>query len=208
MSSPYGPPPEGAGPNDRPTAQPGPNQPQYGPPPGQYGGHYPAPAPQYAGQYGAPAPYAGGPGGRPLPPLASWGQRVGAYLIDQLMVLPGLLLTIPGIAQLATHSHGVSMVGLCLLIGGVLLAFGLHVWNRWLRQEGSQSIGKKVMGLRLLNEATMTRPGAFGAFARDVCHMADSIACDIGYLWPLWDDKRQTFADKIMSTVVVDEGKH
>ena len=26
----------------------------------------------------------------------------------------------------------------------------------------------------------------------------------VGYLWPLWDDKRQTFADKIMRTIVID----
>ena len=25
----------------------------------------------------------------------------------------------------------------------------------------------------------------------------------IGFLWPIWDSKRQTFADKIMNTVVV-----
>jgi uncharacterized RDD family membrane protein YckC len=28
--------------------------------------------------------------------------------------------------------------------------------------------------------------------------------CYVGYLWPLWDDKRQTFADKILGTVVVE----
>jgi hypothetical protein len=27
----------------------------------------------------------------------------------------------------------------------------------------------------------------------------------MGYLWPLWDDKRQTFADQVMKTVVIDE---
>jgi hypothetical protein len=27
----------------------------------------------------------------------------------------------------------------------------------------------------------------------------------VGYLWPLWDDKRQTFADQVMKTVVIEE---
>jgi hypothetical protein len=27
----------------------------------------------------------------------------------------------------------------------------------------------------------------------------------VGYLWPLWDDKRQTFADQIMKTIVINE---
>jgi hypothetical protein len=31
----------------------------------------------------------------------------------------------------------------------------------------------------------------------------DSIICYVGYLFPLWDQQRQTLADKIMSTVVV-----
>jgi hypothetical protein len=30
----------------------------------------------------------------------------------------------------------------------------------------------------------------------------DSIICFVGYLFPLWDPKRQTIADKIMTTVV------
>ncbi len=34
-------------------------------------------------------------------------------------------------------------------------------------------------------------------------HFVDFITCFIGYLFPLWDDKRQTLADKIMRTVVV-----
>ena len=31
----------------------------------------------------------------------------------------------------------------------------------------------------------------------------DSLVCYLGFLFPLWDAKRQTFADKIIHTVVV-----
>jgi uncharacterized RDD family membrane protein YckC len=31
----------------------------------------------------------------------------------------------------------------------------------------------------------------------------DAFICYIGFLWPLWDTKRQTLADKIMQTVVI-----
>ena len=44
------------------------------------------------------------------------------------------------------------------------------------------------------------------AFVRDLAHIVDSVICYIGYLFPLWDARRQTFADKIMSTVVLSEG--
>ena len=40
-------------------------------------------------------------------------------------------------------------------------------------------------------------------FVRYLCHFVDSLACYIGWFWPIWDTKRQTFADKIVSTVVV-----
>ena len=33
----------------------------------------------------------------------------------------------------------------------------------------------------------------------------DSLACYIGWLFPIWDAKRQTLADKIISTVVIPE---
>ena len=45
--------------------------------------------------------------------------------------------------------------------------------------------------------------GGGTAFLRELAHVIDGLPCYLGYLWPLWDDKRQTFADKICSTVVV-----
>ncbi len=39
--------------------------------------------------------------------------------------------------------------------------------------------------------------------ARYILHILDAIPCYLGFLWPLWDAKKQTFADKILKTVVV-----
>ncbi len=38
---------------------------------------------------------------------------------------------------------------------------------------------------------------------RQLAHVIDAAICYIGYLFPLWDAKRQTIADKIMTTVCV-----
>jgi RDD family len=38
---------------------------------------------------------------------------------------------------------------------------------------------------------------------RQIAHIVDTLICYIGYLFPLWDSKRQTVADKIMTTVCV-----
>jgi len=40
---------------------------------------------------------------------------------------------------------------------------------------------------------------------RDVIHVIDSLTFNIGFLWPLWDERRQTIADKMVRTVVVSE---
>ncbi len=48
------------------------------------------------------------------------------------------------------------------------------------------------------------QPIGFGmAFVRQIAHALDSWSLGIGYLWPLWDERRQTFADKVCNTVVV-----
>lgn len=124
---------------------------------------------------------------------ANWGQRVGAYLIDWAPII--VLELIGGF----THS-----VIIALLFA--LASLGWWIYNRCIQAgQTGQSLGKKTLHLRLLSEKTDEPIGAGMAFARDICHILDSLACYIGWLFPLWDAKRQTFADKIVSTVVVPE---
>jgi uncharacterized RDD family membrane protein YckC len=40
------------------------------------------------------------------------------------------------------------------------------------------------------------------AFLRYLLHTLDGF-CYLGYLWPIWDSRKQTFADKIMNTFVI-----
>ena len=40
-----------------------------------------------------------------------------------------------------------------------------------------------------------------------IAHLADAVICGVGYLFPLWDAKRQTLADKMMSTVCLPIGQ-
>jgi uncharacterized RDD family membrane protein YckC len=122
---------------------------------------------------------------------ANWGQRVGSYLID---IIPVVILVIIGSA---TRS-----VIIALLLD--LVALVVSGYNRWyLAGTTGQSWGKKALNLKLVSDSTGTPIGAGLAFARDICHILDSLACYIGWLFPIWDAKRQTFADKIISTVVV-----
>jgi len=52
------------------------------------------------------------------------------------------------------------------------------------------------------------QPIGFGvSVVRQIAHAVDAIICYIGFLFPLWDAKRQTLADKIMSTVCLPTGQ-
>jgi hypothetical protein len=45
--------------------------------------------------------------------------------------------------------------------------------------------------------------GAGLSIGRYFVHVLDALPCYVGYLWPLVDEKKQTFADKILKTVVI-----
>ncbi len=124
---------------------------------------------------------------------ANWGQRVGAYLIDYV---PIFVLELIGI---------ISRNAFVWLLF-ILASLAWWIYNRCIQAgRTGQSLGKRTLHLRLISENTGEPIGAGMAFARDICHILDSLACYIGWLFPLWDAKRQTFADKIISTVVVPE---
>jgi RDD family len=58
-----------------------------------------------------------------------------------------------------------------------------------------------VMKFKVIGEKT-GQPIGFGlSIVRQIAHVVDSLICYIGWLFPLWDAKRQTLADKIMSTI-------
>lgn len=183
------------------------------PPPG----YAPAPPP-YAG-YQAPG-YAAPGYGTPQTgtAYAHWGRRVGASLIDFLLILP---FVIGGIVVLAanttttTQDYGygytattdsTNLTGSALIVFLIIVASGIAVsgWNRWFRQgKTGYSIGKQALGIKLIRERTGQPLGGGLAFGREILHAADNAVVYIGYLWPLWDPKRQTFADKIVSSIVV-----
>lgn len=123
-------------------------------------------------------------------PYSSWGQRAGGYLIDELPVAIVLYI-------------GIS-ISLTVYLLFLLVAIAYTAYNRWyLGGSTGQSFGRKALNLRLISEQTGQPIGPLMAFVRDICHILDDLACCIGWLFPLWDAKRQTFADKIIGTVVI-----
>lgn len=137
---------------------------------------------------------------------AHWGKRVGSYVIDQLVVFVAMIPAFIGSGMM--ESDSLQGIGIVLTLIGYVLGIGVFIWNSCLKQgRTGYSIGKGVLGIKLIKFDTGQPIGAGMSFLRQILHIVDSLPCYIGYLWPLWDSKRQTFADKILSTVVIDQPK-
>lgn len=179
-----------------------PGQDPYGQPPqGSYGQD------PYAQQnpYGAqpPAAYSGVPQGVTF---AHWGKRVGATLIDSLLLLAAYIPALIG-AGLASDP-GTAGMGTVLTLIGLVLYIGVFVWNVCIKQGSTgYTVGKGVMGIKLVKAETGQPIGGGMSFVRQLAHILDGLPCYLGFLWPLWDAKRQTFADKIIGTYVIDQPK-
>ncbi|GAA1594824.1 hypothetical protein GCM10009789_56110 [Kribbella sancticallisti] len=191
-------------------------QPQYGQPqygqPGYGQPSYAQPGygqPQYGGQNPYPQGYGyGAPGGAPL---AGWGSRVGAALLDGLVVgVPGIigytvfLINIVSRADNTYPDDDPEAYAVVILLLGMLASLGLWIWNRVIRQGNTgQSVGKSVVGLKLVDTTTYQPIGAGKSFLRDFLRGIFDQACLLNSLWPLWDDQKQTWHDKVMSTYVI-----
>jgi uncharacterized RDD family membrane protein YckC len=148
-----------------------------------------------------------------------WITRVLAWLIDSVpvFIVLGIAYGIAfGTAENQCISNGgeydygvyctssFGAIGVILLGLGYIAALAYWVWN-WGYRQGTtgSSIGKSIMKFKVVSEKTW-QPIGFGlSIVRQLAHFVDGAVCYIGYFFPLWDAKRQTLADKIMTTVCV-----
>ena len=194
------------------------------PPASNQQGGYPPPNEPVGGQpqYGQQSPYGQQPYGQqpygqpqfPPPgygapaiqyPLAGWWARVGAVLLDVALIVAAELVLVL-IAMLLAKITPI-LAGIFGVLGYIaLLGFGL--WNLvFLQGTTGQTLGKRWMGLQLIGVPTGQPIGPGMTFVRQLAHSLDSLSFFLGYLWPLWDQQRQTFADKLCNTVVIYGGK-
>ncbi|MFF3948247.1 RDD family protein [Streptomyces sp. NPDC001902] len=191
------PPPPGQQPYPPPPYQPPPGGSPYDQPPPGYGGG----DPYASGPYGAgePDPLAG------MPPLAHRGRRLLARIVDGLIIgipvygLTGLIWDYDYNATGAVFSQGV-------IYAVIYLAYQVFMLTR-----SGQSLGKKLLKVRVGMLADGTNPTAPAALKREsVYSLVPIIPCCgeifwiIEVLWCTWDKPyRQCLHDKAGQTVVV-----
>ncbi len=189
---------------------PGPEQPSTPPP----AGYQPPPPPGYQ----PPQPYGAAPQGAQWGEYASWWSRVGAAILDVLITV--LLCVVPLIAGLVIAFQDAEIdpvtdeitgdlnpVGILIAVLAGVLYFAFDIWNRGVRVgTKGQSLGKQIVGVRIVKVADGQPLGGGGGFLRWLMAFVLNLVSCVGLLdvlWPLWDDKNQTLHDKIVSSVAL-----
>jgi uncharacterized RDD family membrane protein YckC len=183
------------------------------------------PGPEGPPGYSGPVP----PGGwqAPLPqapawagaPLASWGIRAGALLVDLLIVLAiftvvviVVALAVGGVSELSEGAAIATAIIFGLLFVAALMFYAPLLMMRKGPHNG-QTLGKQALGIKVVR--TDGSPMSFGwATLREVVFKGlvpavlngvfiGWIVQLLDYLWPLWDDENRALHDMAAATRVV-----
>jgi uncharacterized RDD family membrane protein YckC len=195
-----GPPSFPGGGSDSPPPMPPPPPPSYPTPPA---GGYPPPQAGYGAAPGVPG----------TSPYASWGLRLGGYLIDGviLAVVQAILnrlfrhtntLTVHmTMTRNGTVTHN-SISFVALIIGSVI---GI-LYGTILIGSMGKTVGMMAVGVRCVRDETHEAVSYGTAFVRAVIERVFFVLFPVwvvDMLFPIWDAKRQTLHDKVVHTVVL-----
>lgn len=151
---------------------------------------------------------------------AGFGTRLGAYILDSILygllamvfMIPAVILMFQSITDCYTIDDELSCpadtfrggylaAGFVLMFVGMLVVFILYV--RAMGKTG-QTWGSKIIGVKVISVTTGEPIGVGKAIGRTL--FAGLISANVfylGYLWMLWDDNKQTWQDKVVSSIVV-----
>jgi len=150
------------------------------------------------------------------PPLASYGARLGGWLLDWLIVgvvSTPLLFAFGAIDRTSTivdtngsslHTTGFHIGPKGILIHGVLvLVYG----TLFCGSKRGQTLGMMAAGTRAVDISTRAPIGYARAFGRALLEYVLALALFIPWvidmLFPLWDPMNQTLHDKATRTIVI-----
>ncbi|MGL4177890.1 MAG: RDD family protein [Dermatophilaceae bacterium] len=158
-----------------------------------------------------------------LGPGATFGHRVPALIVDLLVNLVGFVPIVAGSvvstvlppASSGSVTQGTDRVNPVLaaangaamltVLVGLIALFAVPFWNRIIRQgRTGQSVGKQIVGLKLVDQRNGHTIGMGRALSRDLVHIVVNQVLWLSFLWASWDPDRQTVGDKAArSTAVV-----
>lgn len=129
--------------------------------------------------------------------LAGWHIRAAALAVD---VVPGFaVVATMALVWLAVPARSTWWwVSGFALVGATLLTM---VNRAVLPAILGWSLGRALFGIAVVR-ADATAVGVGRLTSRELAHLLDTLSVFVGWLWPLWDPRRRTFADLLLRTEV------
>ena len=129
--------------------------------------------------------------------LASVGARIGAWLLDEVVLLGIFLLALFAAMAVSDQSNPAATALIVLGIGAWLW---LPIW--WASGRGGESPGKRTLGIRVVGTDGATIGLARSAIRRFVLILGQ-LFFYVGWLVALRDPQRQTWHDEAAHSLVV-----
>lgn len=148
---------------------------------------------------------------------AGFWRRFGARFIDSLILgIPATILVFVALAIGGTERELCTRDGelaICDVPTGTAWALMGVVWVAsivvsllyFAKLDGLRGAtwGRQAVGIRLADEVTLQPIGQGRTVGRFFMSYVSAIPFALGYLWMLWDPKRQTWHDKVARSVVI-----
>lgn len=133
--------------------------------------------------------------------LASNKKRAMAFFIDE-MLLSFLLV----IALWDSFVSAQTMEQMINITNTFVLEFMLMkiIYQSFFVMQYGATIGKIVMGIRVIEINTVQTPSFMSALNRAIFRVISELLLYLGFLWGLLNPQRQTWHDKTARTLVVD----
>jgi uncharacterized RDD family membrane protein YckC len=164
------------------------------------------------------APTSRDPTGPPfLDATASFGSRLGAYILDSIFatilallaggILAIILVLLVGASQdppvtRFEQAEQDDALETALIAGFYLGYIPMYYAYHWISASLGRGWGKRILGLRIIDVRTGGKPGWGSGLVRVLMSIVSGILL-IGYLWSLWDSEKRTWHDRAAATTVI-----
>jgi uncharacterized RDD family membrane protein YckC len=134
------------------------------------------------------------------------GARFVAWVIDAFIlsaIVTAFVLVFGAIAAAAASNDNGTIAGLTGLLAVVGIFVVSLLYLPWFWGHGGQTPGLKIMHLRVVREQDGGPLSMGTAFVRLVGYWISGAVFYLGFIWILFDARRQGWLDKIAGTVVI-----
>lgn len=132
------------------------------------------------------------------PVLAHFGWRLLGFLADvaNLVALFAALVLGASIAVWTWAPEESSGISVAVIVVAV-------VWYRFKWEGAGGSPLRRAMGVWIVDETTLEPIGTRRGSIRALVRLVSEFVLYLGYVWMIWDPKRQTWHDKAVRSIVV-----